>query len=665
MSGMQIRKVLVANRGEIARRIMRTCREMGISTVAVFSDADEAMPFVRDADEAVRIGPAPSAESYLRVDRILEAAKQTGADAIHPGYGFLSENEAFAQACVDAGVIFIGPTPDAIRSMGSKKEAKRIVSEAGVPVVPGYDGARQDTETLAEKAREVGFPVLLKASAGGGGKGMRVVREDKNLEDMVESAKREAKGAFGDDTMLIEKYVDSPRHVEVQILGDAQGNLVHLFERECSIQRRHQKIIEESPSPALTPELRAEMGEAAVKVGKAIGYRNAGTVEFILSPNGKFYFLEVNTRLQVEHPVTECVTGLDLVREQIRVAQGEPLPFTQDELTMQGAAVECRIYAEDPANGFLPQSGPIVDWHLPPMDGLREDGGVETGSHVGIHYDPMLAKIITYDRDRTGALRRMIRALETLSVQGITTNQGFLLKVLRHPEFVAGRFDTHFIDTHMRDDLQVALPDGVVREAAVAATLADVERRRGAGPLAHVPAGFRNNRWAPQWVEYDGPGGHPVRVEYWHSGGDRFEVRVGEGEFADTRLVACTRDGRAYQVRVELDGLRRRWRVVRAGDVWHVQGSAGSIMLAEKPRFPDPAAEAAAGGCVAPMPGKVIQIRVEAGQHVNQGDVLVVMEAMKMEHSVAAPADGTVEKVHVADGDQVDGGDLLVTLDEE
>jgi acetyl-CoA carboxylase biotin carboxylase subunit len=660
----EIRKVLVANRGEIARRIMRTCRSMGIATVAVFSDADEDMPFVREADEAVRIGPPPSGESYLRVERILEAAKRTGADAIHPGYGFLSENEAFAQACVDAGVIFIGPTPEAIRAMGSKKEAKGIVAEAGVPVVPGYNGAQQDTETLVEKAREVGFPVLLKASAGGGGKGMRVVREDMGLEDMVESAKREARSAFGDDTMLIEKYVDQPRHVEIQILGDAQGNVVHLFERECSIQRRHQKIIEESPSPALTPELRKQMGEAAVKVGKAIGYRNAGTVEFILAPDGQFYFLEVNTRLQVEHPVTECVTGLDLVREQIRVAQGEPLPFTQDEVRLEGAAVECRIYAEDPANGFLPQSGPIVDWHLPPMEGLREDGGVETGSFVGIHYDPMLAKIVTWDRDRTGAIRRMVRALESLSVQGITTNRAFLLQVLRHPEFVAGRFDTHFIDMHMRDELGVALSDEVVRRAALVATLADVARRREVPALPRVPAGWRNNPWAPQWVEYQGPGGDSLRVEYWHRGQGRFEMGVAGADMAEVRLVSCVADGHAHALCVEQDGLRRKLRAVRAGDVWHVHGREGSVALTELPRFPDPSADAAEGGCVAPMPGKIIQIRVEAGKSVQQGDVLVVMEAMKMEHSVAAPADGTVAKVHVAEGDQVDGGDLLVTLDD-
>ncbi|MFW6049627.1 MAG: acetyl/propionyl/methylcrotonyl-CoA carboxylase subunit alpha [Myxococcota bacterium] len=662
--GKPLRKVLVANRGEIARRIMRSCRDMGIATVAVFSDADENMPFVRDADEAVRIGPPPSGESYLRIDRILEAAARTGADAVHPGYGFLSENAELAQACADRGVVFIGPTPDAIRAMGSKKEAKRIAADADVPVVPGYDGAKQDIETLVEKAREVGFPLMLKASAGGGGKGMRIVREDKNLEDMIESAKREAKSSFGDDTMLIEKYIESPRHVEIQILGDAHGNLVHLFERECSIQRRHQKIIEESPSPALNPELRARMGDAAVRVGQAIGYRNAGTVEFILAPDGSFYFLEVNTRLQVEHPVTECVTGVDLVRQQIRVAQGEELGVRQEDLRQQGAAVEVRIYAEDPSNGFLPQSGPIVDWHLPPMEGLREDGGVESGSHVGIHYDPMLAKIITWDHDRTGALRRMVRALQTLSVQGITTNRAFLLKVLQHPKFVAGEIDTHFIETHMKGELEVEVPEALVRRAAVVATLADHERRRVCNPtLPHVPSGWRNNPWAPQWVEYEGPAGD-VRVEYWHRGRGAFDFTVGEWS-ERVQLVACDEERPdVFELRAEEGGVRHRMRVVRSGGVWHVQDAEGAAMLVEKPRFPDPSAEAVAGGCVAPMPGKIIQLRVEPGQRVEQGDVLVVMEAMKMEHTVAAPSDGEVSAVHVAEGDQVDGGALLVVIDE-
>ncbi|MGB5223340.1 MAG: biotin carboxylase N-terminal domain-containing protein, partial [Polyangiales bacterium] len=413
-----IQKILVANRGEIARRIMRTCRKMGISTVAVYSDADAAMPFVAEADEAVRLGPAPSAESYLRIDKILEAAALTGSDAIHPGYGFLAENAAFADACAGAGVIFIGPTADAIRAMGSKREAKALVSKAGVPVIPGYDGADQTPAVLAQKAVEVGFPVLLKASAGGGGKGMKLVREEAGLSDAIASAAREGQSSFGDGTLLVEKYIDDPRHVEIQILGDSHGNLIHLNERECSIQRRHQKIIEEAPSPALDAALRNRMGEAAVLCGKAIGYQNAGTVEFILAPDRSFYFLEVNTRLQVEHPITECLTGLDLVEEQIRVAQGEELRTTQEAVRFEGAAVEVRLYAEDPSAGFLPQSGKVVDWDLPPVEGLRVDSGVETGSEVGIHYDPMLAKIITSGETRDIALQRMRRALRSLSVQG-------------------------------------------------------------------------------------------------------------------------------------------------------------------------------------------------------------------------------------------------------
>ena len=471
-----IHKVLIANRGEIARRIMRTCRAMGVETVAVYSDADAAMPFVREADEAVRLGPAPSRESYLVVERILEAAERTGADAIHPGYGFLAENADFAQAVADAGRVFIGPTPDAIRAMGSKKEAKALVAKAGVPVVPGYDGADQDPAVLAAKAKEIGFPVLLKASAGGGGKGMKRVDEAGQLEAAIESAKREAMSSFGDDVLLVEKYVERPRHVEIQIFGDAHGNVVHLFERECSIQRRHQKVLEESPSPALDEALRAKMGEAAVEAGKAIGYRNAGTVEFILGQDGSFYFLEVNTRLQVEHPVTEGVTGLDLVREQLRVAEGHPLSFTQGSLEMRGAALEARVYAEDPAGGFLPQSGPVIDWHLPELEGVRVDAGVESGSEVGIHYDPMLAKIITVGADRVEATRRMRRALRALSVQGLTTNRAFLLKVLEHPAYLEGAIHTHFIEEHA-EALETGLSPQAIAHAAVAATLAEHERR--------------------------------------------------------------------------------------------------------------------------------------------------------------------------------------------
>ncbi len=653
----RIRKVLVANRGEIARRVMRTCRAMGIDTVAVFSDADADMPFVREADEAVRIGPAPSAESYLVIDSIVDAAKKTGAGAVHPGYGFLAENAAFAEACESAGVTFIGPTPEAIRAMGSKKEAKHIAREAGVSVVPGYDGERQDAATLAAEAKRVGFPVLLKASAGGGGKGMQVVRDEKDLAGAIESARRVAESAFGDGTLLIEKYVEQPRHVEIQILGDAHGNLVHLYERECSIQRRHQKIVEETPSPVLDAALRARMGEAAVKVGRAIGYRNAGTVEFILAPDGSFYFLEVNTRLQVEHPVTECVTGLDLVREQIRVAEGAPLPFAQEDVRFEGAAVEVRIYAEDPAKDFLPQAGRVVEWHLPPMPGLRVDGGVESGSEVSVHYDPMLAKIITSAPTRDEAVDRMVRALRSLSVQGITTNRDFLLHVLEHPEFRAGRFDTHFIETHLGDARAAAVDEVLVQRAAIAATLAGHERRRAEAPEPRVSSGFRLSHFQRQWVEYEGPAGD-LRVEYRHHGGGRFVVGVG-GEDRTVRLVAF--DGREL-IFEDGDGVRRRLRVVWDGARTFVHCLDGAVALTEKPRFPDRARAAVAGGCVAPMPGKVTKLEVAEGDTVQAGQVLLVMEAMKMEHNVQAPEDGVVRELLVAEGEQVDADQLLAVV---
>ena len=661
-----IHKVLIANRGEIARRIMRTCRAMGVETVAVYSDADAAMPFVREADEAVRLGPAPSRESYLVVERILEAAERTGADAIHPGYGFLAENADFAQAVADAGRVFIGPTPDAIRAMGSKKEAKALVAKAGVPVVPGYDGADQDPAVLAAKAKEIGFPVLLKASAGGGGKGMKRVDEAGQLEAAIESAKREAMSSFGDDVLLVEKYVERPRHVEIQIFGDAHGNVVHLFERECSIQRRHQKVLEESPSPALDEALRAKMGEAAVEAGKAIGYRNAGTVEFILGQDGSFYFLEVNTRLQVEHPVTEGVTGLDLVREQLRVAEGHPLSFTQGSLEMRGAALEARVYAEDPAGGFLPQSGPVIDWHLPELEGVRVDAGVESGSEVGIHYDPMLAKIITVGADRVEATRRMRRALRALSVQGLTTNRAFLLKVLEHPAYLEGAIHTHFIEEHA-EALETGLSPQAIAHAAVAATLAEHERRRaGEAHLPHVPTGFRNNPRSWEWVEYqhaDASGGDTalLRLEYRHDGRrpGHFTMRVGHAEHA-VELLAWD----APTLRLAVDGLRFDARVITAGAKHFVHARGESVALEERPRFPDRSLEVPAGGCIAPMPGAVVKVNVAEGDAVEAGQVLMVMEAMKMEHAVTAPHAGKVAELHVGEGDQVDADALLAVVEE-
>lgn len=656
-----IQKILIANRGEIARRIMRTCRKMGIATVAVYSEADRDMPFVSEADEAVLLGPAPSVESYLRIDRIVEAAALTGSDAIHPGYGFLAENARFAEACGRAGLIFIGPTPEAIVAMGSKREAKALVHDASVPVIPGYDGASQEPAVLASEALRIGFPVLLKASAGGGGKGMKLVREESELSDAIASAAREGLSAFGDGTLLVEKYIENPRHVEIQILGDSHGNLIHLNERECSIQRRHQKIIEEAPSTALDPALRERMGEAAVRCGKAIGYRNAGTVEFILAPDRSFYFLEVNTRLQVEHPITEHVTGLDLVEEQIRIAQGEPLRLSQDQVRMEGAALEVRLYAEDPAAGFLPQSGTVVDWYLPPAEGLRVDSGVESGSEVSIYYDPMLAKVITSGETRALALQRMRRALRSLSVQGVTTNREFLLRVLDHPAYVEGEIDTHFIERHLRDGLLDARSEGDEEQAVVVAALAEQQRRaRDRALLPQIPSGWRNNYHTPQWVEY-AAGDRELRVEYRHHGENRFTVWPGGSERGVPREIQVA-SWEPPRLTWEEGGHRQSARIIFADDWVYVHGSGLSVGLLRKPRFPDKSLAVPPGGCVAPMPGKVIELRVSEGDAVEAGQVLLIMEAMKMEHSVTAPQDGTVSQVSVTLGEQVDADALLIVV---
>ena len=653
-----ITKLLIANRGEIALRIQFTARAMGIGTVAVFSDADSHATFVRAADEAVRIGPPPSAESYLRVDRIIDAARRTGADAIHPGFGFLAENSEFASACAAAGLIFVGPSPEAISSMGSKKAAKRLVAAAGVPVVPGREPEDQSAESITEHALAVGFPLLLKASAGGGGKGMRVVSRAEDLLSAIEGAKREAKSAFGDDTLLVERYIERPRHVEIQILGDRHGNLLHLFERECSIQRRHQKIIEESPSPALDPDLRAKMGAAAVTVGKAVGYENAGTVEFILAQDGAFYFLEVNTRLQVEHPVTECVTGIDIVREQILIAQGQPLTFQQEDLRQNGHAVECRLYAEDADNHFLPTTGKLVDWFVPEMPGLRVDSGVEQGSEVGIHYDPMLAKVITHAPSRGEAIQKMIGALSHLSAEGLVTNREFLLRVLSHPEFRAGSTHTHFIDEHLAERPEDPKRAERERWAAVAATLAGRDHRRRDGRiLPGLEPGFRNNPNRREWVEYRLADRH-VRVEYAGLGSGKLAVSVDGSEHV-------VRDVSAEERQVSFEdeaGARRAFRVSRRADHWFVHAVGGSFTLVELPRFPEKQTSVAPGSCVAPMPGKVVTVVALEGTAVAAGDVLVVLEAMKMEHSVRAPEAGIVKQLLVSEGEQVEADAVLAIV---
>jgi propionyl-CoA carboxylase alpha chain len=495
-SPRRIRKVLVANRGEIALRVMRTCREMGIPTVAVYSDADLRAPHVQFADEARRLGPAPSAESYLAMDRVIAAALDAGADAVHPGYGFLSENPVFAGRVADAGLTFIGPPAAAIRAMGDKTGARRLVREAGGPTVPGTPEAVSSAATAAEFARSAGYPVLIKAAAGGGGKGMRVVHEEASLARALESARSEARTAFGDDRVYLEKYLEAPRHVEFQILADAHGTVLHLGERECSIQRRHQKVVEESPSPVVDEDLRRRMGEAAVLAARSCGYVNAGTIEFLLDADRRFYFLEMNTRLQVEHPVTEMRTGLDLVEQQLRIAMGEPLGVTPERLQFRGHAIECRICAEDPAHGFLPSTGTIL--HLRPAQGpgVRDDRGVEAGGEVSMFYDPMIAKLVVWAPTRPAAIARMRRALGEYEILGVRTNIGFCRFVLEHPAFAAGDFDTHFVDREFRPELLPA-PDGdAVRAAAVACAAADHSRRTSGG--APRPDRSGGPLWADQ-----------------------------------------------------------------------------------------------------------------------------------------------------------------------
>jgi acetyl-CoA carboxylase biotin carboxylase subunit len=654
------RKILIANRGEIAARIIRTCRAMGIGTVAIYADPDRNAPFVRAADEAVSIGPPLASASFLAIERMVEIARRMGADAVHPGYGFLAENAAFAAACGAAGITFIGPSPDAIRRMGSKIEAKRIMTAAGVPVIPGFEAVGLSDPEIGIRARELGYPVLVKASAGGGGKGMRVVHEPANLKDALAAARREAKSAFGDDTLLLERYVAQPRHVEIQILGDTHGTLLHCFERECSIQRRHQKILEESPSPALDDALRQQMADAAVAAGKAIGYHNAGTVEFVVDAERRFYFLEVNTRLQVEHPVTEEVTGLDLVRLQILVAQGEPLPFRQQDLALRGHAIEARIYAEDPRAEFLPSTGTIACWDEARLPGIRWESGVETGSEITIHYDPMLAKVIAHAGTRTEAARRLAQALAATRVHGVRTNLSLLVDVLRHPAFLAGELDTHFIATHLKLD-RPPLPaeQETDRVHAVAAALWLQERRRATAPVQRgIPSGWRNNPTQMQEIAFTA-GETTITVRYRVNARERVDVEVD-----DTKRAAAILAWSDGEVALALDGVQRTVRLVSRDDVHWAHSALGTTELHEVPRFPPPAREEVHGGCLAPMPGKILAVRCGVGEVVTKGDVLVVLEAMKMEHEVTAPHDGVVREVPVEPGQQVEVGCVLVVLDE-
>ncbi|MEJ7601017.1 MAG: biotin carboxylase N-terminal domain-containing protein [Kofleriaceae bacterium] len=644
-----IDKILVANRGEIALRVMRTCQRMGIATVAVYSDADFDAPFVRAADEAVRIGPPPARESYLLANAILDAARITGADAIHPGYGFLSENARFSEAVADAGLVFIGPPAHVIAWLGSKQAAKRIARQAGVPTVPGYDGDDQTTVGLVAAAKDIGFPLLVKASAGGGGKGMRIVHRDDELVEAIDRARGEAGSAFGDDTLLLERYIDRPRHIEIQILGDTHGQVVHLWERECSIQRRHQKVIEEAPSPALDPERRTAMGRAAVELGKAAGYVGAGTVEFIANAEG-FYFLEVNTRLQVEHPVTELTTGLDLVREQIRIARGEPLGY-EAAPPQRGWAIEVRLCAEDPERDYLPTTGTLHAVEVPPT--IRADLGVEAGSEIGIHYDSMLGKLIAHAATRTEAAQVLRRALLETWVPGLVTNREHLARILAHPAFLAGELDTHFLDRHA-GELAAGMPGlDRLKVAAIAVAIHGIATRRLEPTLA--PAGWRNVPFADQTLTWK-LGERDVMIGY-RPAASGLDFAIGG---KTTHVASYGVEGDRVWFR---DGAHRRTArvVTRGGKSW-VLVEGALLALVEEPRFSDPSVTAVAGGLVAPMPGKVVKVLVAAGQEVVQGTPLVVLEAMKMEHTVRAQTAGTVQAVHVAVGDQVDTDRVLAVV---
>ena len=655
-----IRRLLIANRGEIACRIMRTARRMGIHTIAVYSEADRAALHVRMADEALAIGPAEARESYLKIEHIVAAAKQSGADAVHPGYGFLSENEDFADSCTRAGLIFVGPPASAIRAMGSKSGAKALMAKAAVPLVPGYHGADQSPELLAREAARIGYPVLIKPSGGGGGKGMHVVTRGEDFAAELESARRVAKNAFGDDRVLLEKYLTRPRHIEVQIFADRHGNCVHLFARDCSVQRRHQKVIEEAPAPGLSPGKMKAMGDAAIAAARAVDYVGAGTVEFIAEGDG-FAFMEMNTRLQVEHPVTEMITGVDLVEWQLRIAAGEPLPLTQEQITAIGHAVEARLYAEDPARDFLPSTGKLfaLDWpRLAP--GIRIDSGVEADDAISPYYDPMLAKLITHGADRAEALSKLARALDDTVVLGIATNRDFLARILRHPEFAADAVDTGFLARNLAALVPARQPaeDRMLATAALS-VLAEQGTRQAISPAdPHSPwamaDGWQINGAAETVLRFkDGEQVLAVGVSYRRDGSYRLKLPGGTAagriaRLADGGIVAAI-DGHALKCKA----------VVRDGLV-HLDGA--TLMLVD-PYAGSGTAVAAGGQLRAPMPGVVVSVAVKPGQKVLRGEKLMAIEAMKMEHAIAAPADGTVTAVRFAPGDKVAEGDEVIAFE--
>ena len=647
-------KIVIANRGEIARRIMRTARRLGYGVVAVYSDADRDAPHVREADEAVRIGEALPSQSYLRIEAIIAAAKTSGADAVHPGYGFLAENEWFAQACCDAGLVFIGPSPEAIRAMGNKAGAKEIMQAAGVPCVPGYQGSDQSDATMLAEAKKIGFPVMIKATAGGGGRGMRLVAEAAAFPDALRSARSEAQGAFGDAGVILERAIADPRHVEIQVFGDAFGNAIHLGERDCSVQRRHQKLIEEAPSPAVPAELRARMGAVAVAAIKSIGYQGAGTLEFLLDRNGEFYFMEMNTRLQVEHPVTEAITGLDLVELQLRVAAGEPLGLRQDEIKFARHAIEVRLCSEDAARDFMPQSGRMALWQIP--DQLRVEHALQSGSEIPPFYDSMIAKLISHGATRDEARRRLICGLEHTVAFGVTTNQAFLAACLRHPAFASGEATTAFIAKY-RDDLLSPRKDAA-SEAALAALLLHVTD-------ANAPP-WRSGRTLAAMFPI------PVRIELDHGIHDLEIVRERDGTYvANIDGGACRfaiDELRHGAIRFRVNGVMESARFLRDLDKLYILHRGVTLSVRDLTLAAPAATAAASGGdgkVRAAMSGRVVAILVKPGERVAAGQPVMTLEAMKMEHVHTAPISGTISAIDVAEGEQLTAGRIVVEIEAE
>ena len=657
----QIDTILIANRGEIASRIIRSCKKMGIRTIAIFSDVDKDLLFVHQADTAIHIGDSEPSNSYLNQDKIIRIAKSYGANAIHPAYGFLSENADFAKKCQQEGLIFIGPNVNAIKAMGSKSAAKSLMKEHGVPVIPGYQGTDQSVETIAQEAQKIGFPVLLKATAGGGGKGMRIVSNEADISKAVEAVKREALNAFGNDDLIVEKFIAKGRHIEFQIFGDQHGNVIHILERECSIQRRYQKIIEESPSPIMTNVIRQKMGQSAIEAAKALQYDNAGTVEFIFDDsNGQYYFLEVNTRLQVEHPVTEEITGIDLVQMQIESAQGIPLSLKQEDIIGKGYAIEVRLYSENPYNDFLPASGTILKWEVPQVEGLRVETAIKTGDEISIYYDPMIAKLIVWGANRRVALRKMKYTLRHLVCLGITTNQDFLLDIVQKEAFLLGDYDTHFIHKHYAGIQAPEESQDKVDRSLIAATLFHWNLRQSKRILlSGLPSGWRNNFYQAQQVSYLVQS-KEIQLQY-RVNGNVFEIQIEDRTYHATIIKVYS-----SKITYQLDQERLSFDFTQTeNQVFTHNEQIGNLQFKLKDRFPSKETEKMHGAYVAPMPSQVIKVLVKAGDHITKGDDLIVLSSMKMENRILATESGKVTDVLVSEGMNIKANQMLLKIEEK